>query len=470
MKKYIYICLLYLIGYQAQAQTYNYTDLGVLFSQDNNTGTARATGLNGAVGAVGGDLSSLNINPAGIAVYNQNEFNITLGSYNHNNSTNYYNSAINNQSTTFNTDQVGAVFVFRDAITTNDWSKVSFAINYQKTANFHTRNAFFGNSEFASFIKHPNHPDYNEDPNLDNSPDFDNAISQDFYNYIDGKASKINLALAGQYGHNFYAGFSINIHHIDFSQSTTLNELSTDNNNNTLDVLATEDLNESADGFSINLGFIYKPIQSVRLGLAYQSPTWYRFAENFSSKELIASIPSENIDAADPFIDSSYLEYQLRTPGKLTASGALVIGKMGFINLDYRYDVYNSLNLNGSNSFRNDNQYYTNVLQNTNNVNIGGELRLQNISLRGGFGYQESPYKTNLNPRDTDVLKLGDQYSGSLGAGIRFGASRLDIAYRKTMQDNEYDFNDANQQFQYIQSGTIDNNNSRIIATYTYSF
>ena len=109
-------------------------------------------------------------------------------------------------------------------------------------------------------------------------------------------------------------------------------------------------------------------------------------------------------------------------------------------------------------------------MQNTNNVNIGGELRLQNISLRGGFGYQESPYKTNLNPRDTDVLKLGDQYSGSLGAGIRFGASRLDIAYRKTMQDNEYDFNDANQQFQYIQSGTIDNNNSRIIATYTYSF
>lgn len=470
MKKHIYICLLCLIGYQAQAQTYNYTDLGILFSQDNNTGTSRATGLNGAVGAVGGDLSSININPAGIAVYNNNEITFTLGSYHYNNSTDYYNTVMNNQSTTFNTDQVGAVFVFRDAITTNDWSKVSFAVNYQKTANFHTRNSFYGNSGFASFIKHPNHPDYNEDPNLDNSPDYDNAVSQDFYNYIDGKASKINLALAGQYGHNFYAGFSLNIHHIDFTQSTTLNELSTDNNDNTLDVLATENLTENADGFSINLGFIYKPTNSTRLGLAYESPTWYRFSEDFSTQELIASIPSENIDAADPYINSSYLEYQLMTPSKLTASGAVVIGKSGFINVDYRYAVYDNLNLNGNGGFRDDNQFYTDVIQNTHNVNIGGEFRLQNLSLRGGVGYEQSPYKSNLNPRDTDILKLGDLYSGSLGAGIRFGASKLDIAYRKTMQDNEYDFNDANQQFQYIQSGTIDNNNSRIIATYTYSF
>ena len=458
MKKHIYICLLCLIGYQAQAQTYNYTDLGILFSQDNNTGTARANGLNGAVGAVGGDLSSININPAGIAVYNNNEIILTLGSYNYNNSTDYYNSNMNNKSTTFNTDQVGAVFVFRDAITTNDWSKVSFAVNYQKTAHFHTRNAFFGNSGFASFNKHPNDPDSNNE--------YNNAISQDFYNYIDGKASKINLALAGQYGHNFYAGFSLNIHHIDFTQFTTLNELSTDNNDNTLDVLATENLTENANGFSINLGFIYKPIQSVRLGLAYQSPTWYNSSEDFND---YISIYSENI-GEHTNSSTSYLDYKLRTPSKVTASGALVIGKSGFINLDYRYDVYNSLNLNGSINFRNDNQYFTDVLQNTHNINIGGEFRLQNISFRGGLGYQQNPYKTNLNPRDTDILKLEDLYSSSLGAGIRFGASKLDIAYRKTMQNNEYDFNDANQQSQYIQSGTIDNNNSRIIATYTYSF
>ncbi|ANW94947.1 hypothetical protein AXE80_00945 [Wenyingzhuangia fucanilytica] len=462
MKKYIYICLLCFFGYQTQAQTYNYTDLGILFSQDQNTGTARFTGLNGATGAVGGDLSSININPAGIAVYHNNEVNLTLGSYNFRNTTDYFNSTMNNQSTTFNTDQVGAVFVFKDAITTDDWSKISFAVNYQKTANFHTRDAFFGNSGFASFNKHPEDPDSNNE--------YNNAVSQDFYNYIEGKASKINLALAGQYGHNFYAGFSLNIHHIDYSQSTTLNELSTDDNNNTLDVLATENLNENADGFSINLGFIYKPIQSVRLGLAYESPTWYNFSEDYNSKELIASIPSENIDAADPSIRNSYLEYQLRTPGKLTASGALVIGKNGFINADYTYKTYKSLNLDGNGDFRSDNQYFTDVLQNTHNVNIGGEFRLQNLSLRGGFGYQQSPYKSNLDPRDTDILKLGDLYSGSLGAGIRFGASRLDIAYRKTMQNNEYDFNDINQQFQYIQAAGVQNKNSRIVATYTYSF
>lgn len=474
MKKHIYICLLSIFGYQVQAQTYNYTDLGILFSTDNNTGTARSTGLNGAMGAVGGDLSSINVNPAGIAVYNNSEVNLTLGSHSFNNNTSYYGPNISNKSTTFNTDQIGAVFIYKDAIITNDWSKVSFAINYQKTANFHTRNFFDGNSGYASYITHPNDPDNT----------YENAFNQKFYNYIDGKASKINLALAGQYGRNFYAGFSLNIHHIDFSQSTTLNELSDDDDldtsdNDKLDVLTTETLNENADGFSINLGFIYKPINSVRLGVSYQSPTWYNATEDYSIKELIANIPSEDIDAADPYIDSSYLDYQLRTPSKLNLSSALVIGKVGFINIDYMYKSYSDLNLNGLTDFREDNLYYTRILQNTHNLNIGGEFRIQNMSLRGGIGYEQSPFQDQLDPRDTDILKLGDKYSGSLGAGFRFGNSSLDIAYRRIIQNNEYDFNDPNQPTDKqieennrytINSGLINNKNSRIVATYTYSF
>lgn len=476
MKTYIYICLLTIIGYQAQAQTYNYTDLGVLFSQDNHIGTARYTGLNGAMGAVGGDLSSININPAGIAVYNHGEINLTLGSSNFSNNTSYYNNTINNQSNAFNTDQVGTVFVFQDAITTNSWSKISFAINYQKTADFHTRNSFFGNSGFASFITHPN------DPDTDNT--YENAISQDFYNYIDGKSSKVNLALAGQYGKNFYAGVSLNFHHLDFSQTTTLNELSSDDDDRILDVLATESIHENASGFSVNLGFIYKPIQSIRLGASYQSPTWYNMEEEYNIRELIASIPP-NINAANPYTNNSYLNYDYNSASKLTLSGAVVISKQGFINIDYTYKNYNTLsttppdNLTSLNyadyqeineGFRNDNQYFTDVLQNTHNVNIGGEYRYKNISLRGGLGYQQSPFKDHLDPRATDILKLGDLYSGSLGAGVRFGASKLDIAYRKTTQDNEYDFNDANQEFEYIESGMVNNDNSRIVATYTYSF
>jgi hypothetical protein len=38
------------------------------YSQDNLNGTARFRALSGAFGALGGDLSSINVNPAGSAV------------------------------------------------------------------------------------------------------------------------------------------------------------------------------------------------------------------------------------------------------------------------------------------------------------------------------------------------------------------------------------------------------------------
>ena len=47
-------------------------------SMDNTVGSARFQSMGGAFGALGGDLSAININPAGSAVYNNNEFGITF--------------------------------------------------------------------------------------------------------------------------------------------------------------------------------------------------------------------------------------------------------------------------------------------------------------------------------------------------------------------------------------------------------
>ena len=51
----------------------------LLLSGENSQGTARFESMGGAFGALGGDLSSININPAGSSVYNDNEYGITLG-------------------------------------------------------------------------------------------------------------------------------------------------------------------------------------------------------------------------------------------------------------------------------------------------------------------------------------------------------------------------------------------------------
>ena len=49
-------------------------------SVDKPNGTARFESMGGAFGALGGDLSAINVNPASSSVFNDNEYGLTLGS------------------------------------------------------------------------------------------------------------------------------------------------------------------------------------------------------------------------------------------------------------------------------------------------------------------------------------------------------------------------------------------------------
>ena len=74
MKKTFIAITLMLSAIAAGAQTmYD----GLTFSQNNYFGTARSIGMGNAMTAVGGDLGSIGLNPAGSAVYNFSQFTFT---------------------------------------------------------------------------------------------------------------------------------------------------------------------------------------------------------------------------------------------------------------------------------------------------------------------------------------------------------------------------------------------------------
>ena len=52
---------------------------GLLFSENNYEGTARSVAMGNAFTALGGDLGSITINPAGSAVAGYSQFTITPG-------------------------------------------------------------------------------------------------------------------------------------------------------------------------------------------------------------------------------------------------------------------------------------------------------------------------------------------------------------------------------------------------------
>ena len=61
------------------------------------------------------------------------------------------------------------------------------------------------------------------------------------------------------------------------------------------------------------------------------------------------------------------------------------------------------------------------ILKRTNEFRIGAEQRIKQWSLRGGYHFDESPYK------DTNLM--GDLTGYSAGLGYNFGATKLDLAY-----------------------------------------
>ena len=112
MKK-LYFAVMLCIAYISNAQTLSYNDIGVLFSKENINGTARYNAMSGAFGALGGDLSSIETNPAGAAVFLKSEFSVSLNSRNTETASTFYgtNEFIENNYT--NLSQAGGVFVFK---------------------------------------------------------------------------------------------------------------------------------------------------------------------------------------------------------------------------------------------------------------------------------------------------------------------------------------------------------------------
>ena len=72
MKIYISIFTALLCFSNMESQEISVAD-AYRYAIDNTTGTARFRALSGAMGALGGDLSAININPAGSAVFANNQ-------------------------------------------------------------------------------------------------------------------------------------------------------------------------------------------------------------------------------------------------------------------------------------------------------------------------------------------------------------------------------------------------------------
>src|SRR5699024_2937464 len=106
------------------------------YSTEDHLGTARYTALSGSMGALGGDLSAMEANPAGGAVFSNSYATFSAGHRNNGNSTTYFGNDENSTSNRFNLNQAGGVFVFHNDNESSKFRKLSIGINYNLQNNF----------------------------------------------------------------------------------------------------------------------------------------------------------------------------------------------------------------------------------------------------------------------------------------------------------------------------------------------
>ena len=398
-----------------------------IYDNISSLGTARYSAMAGSMGALGGDASVLNTNPAGLGVFITDDVSASLV-INSNKST----ASLAGKSTSQNTSKVNlgsanGVLSFQTK-ENSAWKFVNVGINYV-TQNVNDKLQSPGNANITQAII----------PQGQTSPSDYNIFEGHLYKTI-GHRSKLNLGIGGNYDNKIYIGAAVNFSSVNIEQYDEVKVSSLNTRTSKYFTKQNTPYIEEGDGFSLSLGVIGKLSNAVRLGAAIESPTWYSIDReyNFYSRNSLGL--SQN----------SYTENRtFRTPTKLTLSGAFIPNKHFAFNVDYRVDL-GKPNFGGGAADVQLNNFYESTYKAQHEVRIGGEYRIKSFRVRGGYAFTTSPFKDHTETmfdNNANVVsgKLSNYIVGktqviSGGIGYDFKMFYIDASYQHRTHEHSNSF------------------------------
>lgn len=425
-------------------------------------GTARSMSMGGAFGALGGDLSVIGNNPAGLGVYRSSEISGTFDLSSVNTSTNWSGITADRNKKRFAADNYAFSLYFpTSADGIKNWS---FGFSYNRLKNF--KRSYLMSSKgqpysMADFVawRAANAFGYNNGISKD---DLTLTDTYDPYNYNrlsghwlsilgyeagmydlypsksnhylsafgldpdgygdvasptrsslrvneNGRSDEYNLGLGFNISDFLYFGVSLSIANLDYQYSSFYDDEFQTNNRNGDYLYMENRLNTKGIGVSGNIGVILT-LDALRLGVAYNSPRYYDMTDYFAAWAGIEiyTYPDPKMDNFTP--EDSYSEYRFSTPDKWIFSCAFVFGQSAIISSDYEIMNYKNMLFTDrrddagfpANDFINEDYTYSHTLK------LGAEVKpTRQFALRAGYMVQTSPMCKALVNNDVEVLPAG---------------------------------------------------------------
>ncbi|MBK6639861.1 MAG: hypothetical protein KBH11_13845 [Bacteroidia bacterium] len=487
-------CLFYPLSLLAQ----NEID-ALRYSQTGFGSTARSLAMGGAFGAPGADFSSLMINPAGIGVYKKSEFTFSLGFNNRITENDFLENKNSDSKFRVDIPDLGIVFAIPKK-NESGIKQLSFALGYNRTANFNSESSFEGkntnNSILDSFIDQIAsdggateddlydyyafdadlaYQTYLLDPDPNNVNQYisvipDGGAYQSKVTTTRGGMGEFTLGFGGNYNEKIFFGVTLGFPSVRYEEESTYEENDKDNEiinaDSTIDFKALvydTYLNTSGNGVNARFGIIFKPVEWVRVGASIHTPTYYYLNDQYRASMRSAFGDGTNYSLDSP--EGTY-SYNLTTPFKAVGSVAFLFGQNGMVSFDYEFTDYSAAKLDASDyNFSNENKlinkFYNDVAS---NFRGGLEWKYQNFAFRAGAAYYSTPFKSQYTSDETDQHVIS--YTG--GIGFREKRYYFDLGYGYSTR-NEY-FAPYTLSNEPVAGSTIKRTDHRIIATMGFRF
>lgn len=490
-------------------------------------GTARFVGMGGAMGALGGDISTMGTNPAGIGIYRSNDAMVSFGFTNVGTKAQLNGTKINNDKSFGSFDNAGFVLAIKQGDVT-PLRFVNFGFNYSKQKSF-DKNMVMGGRvngltqtyQMAAMTDGLTANDFRSDPyynpsigwlsimgydtwlispsetttpndypieDADGNPIVDDNGNPLYYNYDlysgfgtnpmteysareRGGLSNYDFNMAFNLYDRFYLGATLGIVDVDYSRSSLYGESSNDGNYTLENWFETKGV-----GFNFKVGAILRATDNFRIGAAIHIPTFYRLTDYHGA------ILTSHIDG-QTYVQDTYREaaevktkYDLRTPWKFNVNLGYTIGSSVALGAEYEYMDRSSAKLKYDDgvSMSNENKMIDTGLKAVHTFRVGAEFKVApQFSLRAGYNYITAPMYSdtfkylpyNTVRTDTEFSNIKATSNYTLGFGYRGDVFYADMAYKyQTYKEDFYAFDQGDEPVD-LPATKVDNNRHQLIMT-----
>ena len=473
------LLLCFVVSASGQSQDAgDFTNTAMQLSQSYRGGSARIQALGGAQTALGGDISSISSNPAGLGFFNRSEFSFSPSFNTISTKSTFLGQSTTDSRLNFNFANLGAVInKTKGDLVDSKWRGGSFGISINRIVDFQNQIFYEGENTLTDFIDYAVDTDNFFTPNDLSDLAFETFLTDEFYELYNGQQNisingvdynveslygtgltdgdtlffvdrniydindpnilglpsedfpslqketinstgavyKTSFSYGGNYDDKLYIGASLGFMTVNKEVERTYTERPTDSDLSSL--VLTDNYQMSGAGVNGTFGIIYRPAQPVLLGLTYTTPTYY-ILEQSREIELTANFIDETF--VDGIIYAPF-DYSISTPARLSGGVTYFFGKNGFLTADVEKVNYSRAKLGNAtegisfSDFNQDIEQFESVF----NYRLGAEYRYDMFRFRAGYAYLEDPI-------NGDGL---DQSSSNItfGGGIRTKEYYIDL-------------------------------------------